>query len=506
MLTETAGEAVGRDRLETGAKLWGAFARSVRSNLIGEFGVQAARIGGLILLARLLLPTDFGILRVLVAITLFATMITTIGLPEALIQRAELTEDHEATGWWMSLGMALTTAVAMYFGAPLIARVMAMPPLAQFIRLLSIPISLSGITVIANARLRRRLQFTAIATADVLAEMGFVATAIALFAMGYARWSLAGGLAARVFIQTLTLSIVERYWPRRIPTMAVARDLMGFASPVLGARLLVVLAGNADYLMVGRLLGTSALGFYGMAWDLLRFIPDRLYSVVGRVTLPAFCRLQGDRKALAQAYCGFTNYISRLILPLIACAAIAAPQFIGVVYGAQWIPATTPMRLLSGGLALLGLRMAIGSVYFASGRPSFDIYVHALRLLLIVVVVGVTARFGLIAVSAGMGVVEASISIIGQLLVCRLIDLKLRTIAAAALPGLRVAALCALAAGTAKLASSIFQVDSIVTLAAIFAMSALVFCYLEVSTVWGLGSVAFARKSSNGLPVAPNQA
>jgi O-antigen/teichoic acid export membrane protein len=242
-----------------------------------------------------------------------------------------------------------------------------------------------------------------------------------------------------------------------------------------------------------------------MAWDLLRFIPDRLYSVVGRVTLPAFCRLQDDRKALAQAYCGFTNYIARLILPFIACAAIAAPQFIGVVYGAQWIPAATPMRLLSAGLALLGLRMAIGSVYFASGRPSFDIYVHALRLLLIVVVIGVTARFGLVAVSAGMGLVEASISIIGQLLVCRLIDLKLRTIAAAAMPGLRVAALCALAAGAARLASSMFQVDAIVTLAVIFGMSVLVFCYLEVSTVWGLGAVAFARKSSKGIP-APSQA
>jgi O-antigen/teichoic acid export membrane protein len=505
MLIETAGEAVGRDRLETGGGLWGAFARSVRSNLIGEFGVQAARIAGLILLARLLLPTDFGILRILIAITLFATMITTIGLPEALIQRAELTEEHEATGWWMSLGVALTTAVAMYLSAPLIARVMAMPPLTQFIRLLSIPISLSGTTVIANARLRRRLQFSAIATADVLAEIGFLVTAIVLFAMGFARWSLAGGLAARVSIQTLTLSIVERYWPRRTPTMAAARDLMGFASPVLGARLLVVLAGNADYLMVGRLLGSSALGFYGMAWDLLRFIPDRLYSVVGRVTLPAFCRLQDDRKALAQAYCGFTNYIARLILPFIACAAIAAPQFIGVVYGAQWIPAATPMRLLSAGLALLGLRMAIGSVYFASGRPSFDIYVHALRLLLIVLVVGVTARFGLVAVSAGMGLVEASISMIGQLLVCRLLDLKLRMIAAAAIPGLRVAALCALAAGAAKLASSMFQVDAIVTLAVIFGMSALVFCYLEVSTVWGLGAVAFARKSSKVIP-APSQA
>ena len=60
----------------------------------------------------------------------------------------------------------------------------------------------------------------------------------------------------------------------------------------MAGRLLCTVSSNADYLLVGRLLGSSALGFYGMAWDLLRFLPDRLYKVAGRVTVPAFCRMQ----------------------------------------------------------------------------------------------------------------------------------------------------------------------------------------------------------------------
>src|SRR5262249_54766222 len=155
---------------------------------------------------------------------------------------------------------------------------------------------------------------------------------------------------------------------------------------------------------------------YSMAWDLLRFVSDRLYTVAGRVTLPAFCQLQEDGKALAEMYKEFVGYISRIILPLIACVVIVAPKLLESIYGPQWIPAAVPMRLLSGGLALAGLRMAIGSIYFAKGRPSFDVYVHLLRLGLIIVVVTMLARTGLIGVSLGMGVVEATVSIFGQLL------------------------------------------------------------------------------------------
>ena len=288
---------------------------------------------------------------------------------------------------------------------------------------------------------------------------------------------------------------VERYYSRRLPTLAALRDILGFSSTVLGARLLAVLAGNADYLLVGRLLGSTALGFYGMAWDLLRFIPDRLYSVVGRVTLPAFCTLQHDREALERAYCDFTSYIARVILPLIACAAIAAPELIALIYGKQWIPAAVPMRMLAAGLALLGLRMAIGSVYFAKGRPSFDLYVHGIRLLLIVAVVSLTARGGLLAVSVGMGLVEAVVSIGGQVLVCQLIELKLRTIAAATIPGIRVALLCGLAAAGAKLMSSALAIPSTLALLPMIALPAIVFCYLEVGTVWGLVAKAFNGKA-----------
>jgi len=472
--------AAGQDRL------WRSFARSVRANMLAEFGVQFVRIGGFILLARALRPTDFGMLRVLVAIAMVAAMLNTLGISEALIQRQDLTEDHEATAWWIALTSSILGSGLLYLSAPAIAGVMAMRPLAHFLRLLCIPVGLSGVTSIANARLRRRFEFGLLAKADVFAEMAFICVAISLLLLGYPRWSLAGGLAGRYAMQSYITWNADRYLPSRAPKWHAAKDIMGFSLTVWLGRILIAAAGNTDYLMVGRLLGSSALGFYGMAWDLLRFIPDRLNSIAGRVTLPAFCQLQHDSEALSDAYCGFTGYIARIIFPILACAAIAAPQLLGAVYGPQWIPASGPMRMLAAGLALLGLRMAIGAIYFAKGRPSFEIYVHATRLALIIAAVGYFAKDGLLAVSAAMGLVEASVCVVAQALVCRLTEITIKRLSIAIFPGLKTATACGAAAYVAQLATRAMGLHGILVLFPIAISCGAAFLLLEYKVSWRL--------------------
>ena len=143
--------------------MWQAVARSVRDNVIAEFVVQGVRLGGFVLLARALGPDQFGIFRVLLVVSVFATLTNDAGIPDALIQRKEITAAHEATAWWLSMLAALGATVVLYVTAPSIARAMDMPGLAAGARLLCLPILLDATTVVPSARLRRRLNFTALA-------------------------------------------------------------------------------------------------------------------------------------------------------------------------------------------------------------------------------------------------------------------------------------------------------------------------------------------------------
>ncbi|MGA9723018.1 MAG: oligosaccharide flippase family protein, partial [Candidatus Binatus sp.] len=216
------------DRAERNRWLWNAFARSVRDNMVAEFVVQALRIGGIVVLARALSPDDFGLFKILVVVSTFAMLVNEAGIPDALIQRRDLSAAHHSTAWWMSIALALATASLLYGGAPALAHLMKMPGLRQGMRLLCIPFLLEGAAVTANARLRRDLRFTALAAADVFAEFAFLAVALALLWYRLPAWSLAGGLAARFGVHAVTILIAGGKTPLGLPTSSAARDLGQF--------------------------------------------------------------------------------------------------------------------------------------------------------------------------------------------------------------------------------------------------------------------------------------
>ena len=477
---------------ETRHSMWQAVARSVRDNVIAEFVVQGVRLGGFVLLARALGPNQFGIYRVLLVVSVLAALSNDAGIPDALVQRKEVTAVHEATAWWLSMLGALGVALILYVTAPLIAAAMDMPGLSGGARLLCLPILLDATTVVPCARLRRKLNFTALAAAEVVAEMAFVTVALLLVLWrGMPAWSLPGGLAARFTAHAIAIWVADPHLPRGLPTRRAARDFARFSVAAWGSRIVYVLSSNADYLLVGRLLGSSALGFYGMAWDLLRFVPDRLHRVAGRVTFPAFCQLQDDREALARAYLDFFDYIARVVLPIAACAAIAAPEILRTIYGPQWIPSALPMRLLAPGLALCGLRLGIGSVFYSKNHPALDMYLHGVRLTLLVITVLGLSRWGLFGVSLGMSTVEGVVSVFGQGLACALIGLSLRDLAISVIPAVRLTMLCALATVAGRTAAMLTGASGGMVLIAAAAPAALAYLWMERSNAADLIGRAF---------------
>lgn len=459
------------------------FSRSVRDNVLAECLVQGVRVGAMVVLARALGAAEFGVFRVLLVAGVFAITGLQPGLIETLVQRKNLSAAHESTAWFISVSMGLGGVAVLYAGAPLIARLMVMPRLTAGIHLICLPIFLDCLAVTSSAYLQRELKFGILASAEVAAEVAFFIVALGLLWTTLASWSLMAGLTARMSIRALVLLIAAPRRPRAWPTIAAARDLRRFAASVWGGNVLSTVSANADYLLVGRLLGASAVGFYMLAWDLLRFVPDRLYKVAGRVAFPAFCLLQDDDAELARSYRNFVEYIGKLVLPVAACAAVAAPELIGTIYGARWLPTAEPLRLLSAGLALVGLRTGIGAVYYAKGRPAIDIYLHSARLVMIVVAVCSTASIGLVGISAAMSAVEGLISIAGLLVASAMARMSFGDLIKAALPGLRLALTCALATAAGKVLAALCGAAGPVGLLFVVLPPAAVFVWLEGQTL-----------------------
>jgi O-antigen/teichoic acid export membrane protein len=500
---ESSGGTAGQAAEQIAAAVARKFTRSVRDNVMAECLVQGVRLCAMVVLARALGAAEFGLFRVLMIIAMGACLLLQPGLMQALVQRKDLDAHHEATSWWISVGLGIGGVSVLYLIAPGIAWLMAMPRLAAGVRLACVPVFLDCLAVNSTAYLQRELRFGTLAASEVTAEVAFVATSLGLLWTASSSWSLMGGLAARLATRSLIVLIAAPRLPRAWPTLAAARDLRRFAATVWSGSLLVLLSANADFLLIGRLLGASALGFYMLAWDLLRFVPDRLYKVAGRVTFPAFCQLQDDDREMARAYLKFFEYLARVVLPVAACAAVAAPELIGTIYGARWLPAAQPLRLLSAGLALVGLRITIGSVYYAKARPAIDIYLHGARLALIVAAVCGFSRLGLAPISAAMSGVEGLISVVGLLLANALIGLTVRDLAAAALPGFKLALGCSLAAGVGKaLALLSGAASGPVVIAFIAIPPAAIFLWLEGAAFGAMVTGAFDLNKAAGTQLS----
>ncbi len=485
--------------------LWSAFAISVRDNLAAEGAVQALRVGGMIVLARALRPADFGLFRVLLVVSVIAGLANQTGIPDALIQRRQVSAAHEATAWWLNAAIAVIAATVLYLAAPLIATAMAMPGLTSGVRLLCIPILLEGTAITAGAGLRRQLKFGVLAIADVVAETAFLGTALTLLELGKLELVLPGALAARLATHAASIWIAEPRLPRVWPTRRAALDFVRFTSAVWSGQFIYVLSSNMDYLLVGRLLGSSALGFYSIAWDLLRFVPDRLHRVAGRVTLPAFCRLQDDRVALAEAYMDFFAYVARIVVPVAACAAIAAPEILTTIYGSKWLAAALPMRLLAPGLAMCGLRLGIGSIFYSKNRPVLDVYLHGARLAAIVITIFSLRQWGLVGVSAGMSVLEGAISIAGQMLACALVGISLRDLFGASKGAMRLTLVCVVATIVGRTLAMMAGFPASVMLFAAVVSAAIAYAWMEGPSVIGMINKSIGGGSRAPTGVVPTQ-
>lgn len=460
-----------------------AFARNVRNNILAEGTAQAIRFAGIILFARMLRPSEFGIMKALLAVTLIATIFIQAGIPDALIQRRDLSRDHECAGWWMSLGITIATVAAVYLTATQIAGWMDMPELKSGIRLMCVPIFIEGTSMMSNARLERALRFGALALADVLAEVAFVAGALVLLMIGLPQWSLIGGLAARFAVHGLTVWIADPRICLAPLRLTAVRDLQGFVLSVWGGRIVQATSDNADYLLIGRLLGSDALGVYGMARDLLRAVPNRLHKVAGRVTFSAFCALQDNDREIARVYAQFYNSIARIILPMTACMAVTAPDLVDTAYGHQWHAAAVPLEILALGVGLSGLKAAISSLYIAKGHPNLDIYLNGLRLILVVVAIFALLDEGLLGVAAGITIVEVTTSIVAQYVGGWFTGLTLADMLQESIPGIRLAIICGLISLLAACVSHYFGLHGIAALAFELIPAGLVYLRLEATNL-----------------------
>lgn len=406
-------------------KATGAFGWSFLNTVVSRLGTLA--IG--IVLARLLGPEAFGTFAVATVALLAILSFNELGVSLAIVRWRDDPREIAPTVNSISILSSLVLFGVVFFTAPAFATAMGDPEATNVVRLMSVAIVINGAVAAPAAILQREFkQGRRMAIDQVNTWLGaIVSLALALFGLG--AMSLAIGRIAGSLVSGLMFLIWSPLPYRFGFNRAVARRLLDFGLPLAGASMVVFAVGYSDQLVTGAMLGSTALGFYVLAFNLSSW-PVSIFSQPLRSVAPAaFARMQHDPRRMNQAFADILKLVASVALPSCLLLSGAAAAIIEFVYGAVWAPAAAVLTALG---IVAGARILFELAYdflVIKGETRWILFVQLGWLVVLVPALILGARLGgLPGVAVSQALVAIMVVLPAYALLLRRAGLSLRTL------------------------------------------------------------------------------
>jgi O-antigen/teichoic acid export membrane protein len=337
----------------------------VRWTAMARATVEVVLMAAMILLARLISPTEFGYFAVAIIAQELAIVITAEGIGTALVQRATVDREHLQAGLWLALATGLVLTLVTFAAAALVVSPLFGGRTADFVRLSSPLFLIAAAGTVPMALLRRRLAFRRLSMIDVATSIMRVGVAVVLAIAGMEGESLVfGGIAAGLTTTVMAWASAPAPFPRL--RLQAARDVMSYGLPASIASISWVGFRNCDYAIISARLGAVQAGYYFRAYMLAVEYQKKISIVMGQVGLPLLARSGAGMAAMRGQ---MVRLIAILTFPLLGILTITAPELVPWLFGHEWEPAVVPMQILAVGGASTLVIDAVGVALMASGRP-----------------------------------------------------------------------------------------------------------------------------------------
>ena len=344
---------------------------------------QAFRLIRLGVIARILMPGDFGLLGIALLTMAALQTFSQTGFHAALIQKKENAEEYLDAAWTVSALRGLVLFTILFLAAPLAASFFDVAEATPIIRVVAISALLQGLTNVGVIYFQKELEFKkrfVLQAGGMLADLA-VAVSAALILQSV--WALVYGLLAGAVVRLILSYLIHPYRPRPRFDLAQARELFGFGKWVLAMAILTFLMSQGDNIFVGKVLGVTLLGLYQMAYQISGMPAKEITAVISAVAFPAYSKVQDSLPSLREGYLKVLQLTAFISFPLAGGIFVVAPEFTKILLGDNWMPMVSAMQAL----ALWGLMASIGGtmrpLFMGVGRPDIPAKIGVLRLLVL---------------------------------------------------------------------------------------------------------------------------
>jgi PST family polysaccharide transporter len=410
---------------------------------LAKWGTQLLSWASTFLVARLLTPTDYGIAGMATVYLGLVQLVSEFGLGAALVQRRDISQKDISRLGGLSVLVGLALFAASAGVSPLIAGFFREPEVQLVVVVLASTFLITGLQVVPNSLLARDLLFKRLALIEGIAALTQTVVTFGLALGGARYWALVlGGVTGKTVATVLLLySRPHRLaWPGDLRTLSSA---LTFGWRVVLTRLSWYVYSNADFAIIGRLLGTQSLGSYSFGWTIGSIPVDKVTSIVGRVAMPVLSAVQRERAAVARYLLLLSEGLALAILPASLGLSLVARDFVPVVLGAHWNAAIVPLQALAAHATFRCLLAPYGQALLALDETRQSVRVGILQVLVMPAVFYVAAmQWGIDGVAISWLVVHPVITIPPLLLyTLRRVDLPLTRLLTVLWPAISSAAL-----------------------------------------------------------------
>ena len=362
---------------------------------VGRFGTMALSFVSNLVLARLLMPGDFGVIGMLHVFIAVSSVFVTAGFGSALIQKKNPTHiDYTSVFWW-NLAAALLFYWILFLSAPAIAGFYKMPELKPVVRVLSLTLIINSFSIVQTNQLRKQLKFKLLSMRTLGASFAGTVVSIVLALLGYRYWSLVAGTLVTNFIGVLLLWRLSSWRPTREFSVQSLKELFAFGGLMALSSFVETIFTNLQSLIIGKWYSAGDLGYYTQARRLEEVPTQSLSHIVNQVSFPVFSSLQDDRTELVETVRRNTKAINYINFPLMALLIVIARPLILLLYGAKWEVSIPYFQILCISSLVFSMNTLNTNVIKALGRGKLYFWVQLVKRLIGLVLIVLGARAGM---------------------------------------------------------------------------------------------------------------
>ncbi len=369
---------------------------------IERFSVQGVSFVLSLIIARLVLPSEYGLIAMLGIFLAVAQAFIDSGFSQALIQKKSRTEADFSTVFYFNIAISVVVYALLFIGAPYIAGFYHEPQLETLSKWIGLSLIISGLTIVQRAKLTIKLDFKTQAKASLTSVIIGGTAGVYLAYNGYGVWALVVQALVRAGVESALLWIFAHWRPSLIFSIESFKTLFGFGSKLLASGLLHTIYLNLYSLVIGRHYSASDVGYYNRGYTLAQFPSQNITQVITRAIYPVQCQLQDDNEKLAATFIQYLRMSCFVVFPLMVWVAALAEPLIQLVLTDKWLPAAKLLSILCIAYMWYPVMSINNQMLNVKGRSDYYLQAEVVKKILAIIILVATMPFGLNILCCGL--------------------------------------------------------------------------------------------------------